>query len=486
MGMYAIKDTTLTALGDAIRDKVIGTSEYHYVSDEVIIPSSGATPIFEYNFKCSKIKLIVDISSDYTYSNHNQVIKYDTSSGTVAIPRQGEIGYVSNHYEAIIDGSYIRVYGYVITGCPKTVFTYQLIQLDENGEPYTYTPLEMVDVIQGLNILPNEALTITGDCAYRFAYDGSNWLIEKFGDKITTNNITNAEYMFYGNKYKGEIPFELNLATNAYIRNMFYNANISKAPVVNTTINKHLEFKGIFTSCSYLTEIPEWLIELLEYDFNLGTNNTVWAPWDGLFENCYSLREIPERVINTVYNPTATANYYTMAYSQPYSGCRALNKLVNLPCEKVSMTSNCFSGFFNQLSNATEITFALDENGNPQVAPWKSQTLDFTQYVGYQNSRYNLPTYFPNIDDYEVTDDATYQALKNEPDWWSANINYSRYNHDSAVNTINSLPDCSATGTNTIKFKGASGALTDGGAINTLTEEEIAVATAKGWTVSLV
>ena len=71
------------------------------------------------------------------------------------------------------------------------------------------------------------------------------------------------------------------------------------------------------------------------------------------------------------------------------------------------------------------------------------------------------------------------------------NINYSRYNHDSAVRTINSLPDTSAYltangGTNTIIFKGASGASTDGGAINTLTEEEIAVATAKGWTVSLV
>ena len=40
--------------------------------------------------------------------------------------------------------------------------------------------------------------------------------------------------------------------------------------------------------------------------------------------------------------------------------------------------------------------------------------------------------------------------------------------------------------TNTIKFRGEAGALTDGGAINTLTEEEIAVAAAKGWTVSIV
>jgi hypothetical protein len=90
-----------------------------------------------------------------------------------------------------------------------------------------------------------------------------------------------------------------------------------------------------------------------------------------------------------------------------------------------------------------------------------------------------------------VYDDLTYQALKDDPDWFTYKIAYSRYNHDSAVNTINSLPDTSAYlatagGTNTIKFRGEAGSATDGGAISTLTEEEIAVATAKGWTVTLV
>ena len=79
--------------------------------------------------------------------------------------------------------------------------------------------------------------------------------------------------------------------------------------------------------------------------------------------------------------------------------------------------------------------------------------------------------------------------MKNDPDSWSNSLDYSKYNHDSAVETINSLPDTSAYiatagGTNTIKFNGYSGAKTDGGAINTLTEEEIAVAAAKGWTVT--
>ena len=91
----------------------------------------------------------------------------------------------------------------------------------------------------------------------------------------------------------------------------------------------------------------------------------------------------------------------------------------------------------------------------------------------------------------KLKDDASYQALKDDPVSWTSDINYSRYNRISAIETINSLPDTSAYlatagGTNTIKFEGAQGAKTDGGAINTMTEEEIAVATAKGWTVSFV
>jgi hypothetical protein len=65
-------------------------------------------------------------------------------------------------------------------------------------------------------------------------------------------------------------------------------------------------------------------------------------------------------------------------------------------------------------------------------------------------------------------------------------ISVSRYNRNSAVNTINSLPNISLGSNNIVQFNGASGSSTDGGAINTMTEEEIAVAVAKGWTVSFV
>lgn len=69
---------------------------------------------------------------------------------------------------------------------------------------------------------------------------------------------------------------------------------------------------------------------------------------------------------------------------------------------------------------------------------------------------------------------------------------FSNYNHDSAVETINTLPDTSeylassGGGTNNIVFKKYSGACTDAGGTNDLTDAEIQVATDKGWTVTFV
>ena len=156
------------------------------------------------------------------------------------------------------------------------------------------------------------------------------------------------------------------------------------------------------------------------------------------------------------------------------------------------MTSNMFYDTFSSGYRLKDVIFATQDDGTPYTVNWKSQTIDLgVDYIGYAYDNSTILNYNSGITaDKEVIDNTTYQALKNDPDWWTKNVAYSRYNHNSAVNTINSLPDTSAFlatkgGTNTIKFKGAAGSATDGGAINTLTAEEIAVATAKGWTVSL-
>ena len=120
--------------------------------------------------------------------------------------------------------------------------------------------------------------------------------------------------------------------------------------------------------------------------------------------------------------------------------------------------------------------------------------LNLSSYVGWQSAGVREYEYSSGITrDKKVSDNESYQRLKDDPDWFTSDKNYSRYNHDSAVNTINSLPDTSAylaedgsRITNTIKFNGEAGSLTDGGAINTLTDSEIAIAASKGWTVAFV
>ena len=211
----------------------------------------------------------------------------------------------------------------------------------------------------------------------------------------------------------------------------------------------------------------------------------------GIFSNCYSLRSIP---IGLISHGNKYLYYMGSYFYDGFTSCFVLDELVNLPIlyTQATWTNNSFIYTFYDCNRLKNLTFAKQADGTPYTVRWSNQTIELDYGVGYSNIKANILKYNSGITaDKEVTDDATYQALKNDPDWFTTNVAYSRYNHDSAVATINSLPDtsaylASAGGTNTIKFKGDAGSATDGGAINTLTEEEIAVATAKGWTVTLV
>lgn len=168
----------------------------------------------------------------------------------------------------------------------------------------------------------------------------------------------------------------------------------------------------------------------------------------------------------------------------------------------------------NNFAFLTAFTLENNGSGEPYEQPDWSFTIDmsFTK-PGYSTYSYNsfaytekqyyngkTHPYTTNIfDKSSMTIEeaqARYNELKAKNKWYSQSSNqvtydgttrclaelFSRYNHDSAVETINSLPKVKSC---TLKFKKYSGALTDGGGINNLTEEEIAVATAKGWTISM-
>lgn len=347
----------------------------------------------------------------------------------------------------------------------------------------TYTPLEMVDAINSLEIPNIQPIKLTENCAYACAGPIGSAYINFYGDTITTYKVGISDYMF--NNYTNEtIPFEINYnisATSYKMNYMFSNCKyLRELPKVNGARPEGIEH--FFDGCQNLREIPEDFTDSWDWS---RINSYNYAGMSYIFNNCYSLRKIPANMLKNLYNTASSVSY--ILYNYGWNSCFVLDELIDIPIATTkAMGSNVFVYAFANCQRLKDLMFQMNEDGTPLIVSWKSQTIDLSNGVGYSNTIAVLNYNSGITADKEVTDDATYQALKNDPDWWSQKLDYSRYNRTSAVNTINSLPDCSAYGTNTIKFKGASGALTDGGAINTLTEEEIAVASAKGWTVTLL
>jgi hypothetical protein len=362
-----------------------------------------------------------------------------------------------------------------------------LLTLDE-----MVTEIAAIETGGGGGDLPEEALLITGECCYKFAYDGWNWFINKYGDKVTTKDIITPTYMFYFNPTLEYIPFEINV-TGVLMNQMFEkNYMLKEVPKVNTNFSKttgEVDLNGMFADCRCLREIPN------DFFWNLGDKDF----WDkqragkgnrqNIFKGCYSLRKLPD--ISMLISAETSAYSHLYYYISHYN--LALDENTNIPVdEDVEMTSDLFKYSFQYASRLKRMTFETNVDGTPKTAKWKSQTIKLDNYVGFIYTLYEDELVNNNSGITEATrvvTDADYQALKDNEDMWTSNRAYSRYNHDSAVETINSLPDtsaylASAGGTNTIQFQGDSGSKTDGGAINTMTAEEIAVAAAKGWTVT--
>lgn len=348
-------------------------------------------------------------------------------------------------------------------------------------------PAEINSISTGGGSAEIEPIVLRQNCPYYCAGPISSNFIKLFGSKITTKDLYDINHLFY-NSTLTNIPFELNMAggRDFQIANLFEGAKeLEILPIMNNFYPSNTQY--MFKNCFRLRTIPETVFNNWNYN-HLHDNS--WALIDSMFQNCYSLRNIPESFLKNIY--TKGDMTVCCLTNNGFLSCYCLDEIRGINFNPgVNIDSNVCRAAFWQCSRVKDIIFDCNEDGSPKTINIKSQTIDLVDHVGYTSSSKMILDYNSGITaDKEVKDDATYQALKNDPDWWTQNIAYSRYNHDSAVRTINSLPDASAYitangGTNTIKFKGAAGSKTDGGAINTLTEAEIAVATAKGWTVAL-
>ena len=196
-----------------------------------------------------------------------------------------------------------------------------------------------------------------------------------------------------------------------------------------------------------------------------------------------------------------------------FTQCFRLKEITNISClwvnEDFSTTRDyMLTGAFGKCTRCERLIFHTNEDGTPEVTPvdnteinltdrfgWDNYDIGDYDFVGSQdgNSTYGNPHNAIPYDN-RVYDINSYNAHKDDYYYWAYAPEWSRYNHDRAVETINSLPDtltgcrrvaslgADYTPNNTIYFKGACGS-GYGKAISDLTEAEIAVATAKGWRV---
>lgn len=331
-------------------------------------------------------------------------------------------------------------------------------------------------------------LTIGGDLSYWDNKGAWDWFITKYGNQITVdsnNKITKLGYAFRDSQLE-EIPiiFECNMPNdNNGISYMFDGATKLKTlPSITGVVTGMTA--NTFGECNNLSQIPASFFT--DYNFTTGY-------FYGMCNNCWCLRSIDTTFmeqLTTLYKSSLYANTFALAFNH----CEQLDEL-NIPIRDTTteMTVNMFYSAFNGMHRIKKLTFDA-----PNPVKWKNQVIDLTEYFGYSQTN---PTtgqpkhlkedgYNTTITQDKVMTASTMTSLIGDADAYPTTINTSRYNHTSAVQTLNSLPDTSAYlassgGTNTIKIRKNLGGLS-GSSTSDLTEEEIAVATAKGWTVSLV
>lgn len=329
--------------------------------------------------------------------------------------------------------------------------------------------------------IPDEAFNLKNKTSQLFNGGSWDWFLELCGPNLNFDGASNL-YKTFSRITLSEIPIKP-FKTGDGIINCQYTFQSSKklikAPKITGIIAEQVE--GMFHSCTSMIDAS-----YVEFVATKNGYTTVISSANEMFCGCTCLEKLPD--LTALSNTSLGWSSYAFTYLGFY-GCSSLPEAVNVPpAFYPSTTNDMYYLFLYNCYRLSRLVFA--DTG--RTCDCKSQTLDLSN-VGYAPSTLtSLPwsssstVACPYTSDTLVNNDDAYARLKNNEHWWTNKVEFSRYNKISAVETINSLPDYSTGRSNTIKFKGAAGSSTDGGAINTMTEEEIAVATAKGWTVTFV
>ena len=292
----------------------------------------------------------------------------------------------------------------------------------KNGSTDTYTSEEFAAAIESIVATGGgsddiEDILLTGSCSYACSGAVASSFIKTFGNKITTQGISDASNMFFSSTVES-IPFTLNFVTSNHVSmaNMFQNnLNLKTLPTILNTVQPNA-VGNIFMNCQRLRNIPEDYFDNWNFT-RLQTYN--YAGFASMFQNCYSLRNIPTKLLENMWGRQTTSSY--VPYNNAFYKCYVLDEIVGLGVQASNLTSNAFNGICGNCNRLKRFTFATNSDGTPKTANWKSQTIDLSHTsnpVGYTTDGTNITNYNSGITaDKKVKDDATYQALKNDPDW---------------------------------------------------------------------
>lgn len=290
----------------------------------------------------------------------------------------------------------------------------------------------------GSGELPFEVPYKMGTTAqYAFAFNNHRWLYENY--PLYLSDTTVLSYMFYNSSDTEKIP-DMDTSKAIKMSSMFDGCNNLKSiPKIDTS--NATDIDNIFYGCYLITEVPELDISKAK-------------SLKGMFQHCYSLKSIPRSILDNCFKPELT--HYYQFYYFGFCYCYRLTELLDLDIKAgYTSTNNLFFYTFDYCSSLRRLTFKTNEDNTPIVTSMSGQTIDLTKYVGYFSNSSTAQKYAGDID-------------------WTTSASKSFYNRDSMLETIKSLPIVTNC---TIKFKREQGQL--------LTEDEIAIATSKGWTVTL-
>lgn len=365
----------------------------------------------------------------------------------------------------------------------------------KNGSTAVYKPGEMAAAITNLPTGggDTETITFSRDISFLFASDGGSVLYEAMKNKnLVFTNIHYGRSVFYGMSTNDTItPFVIHLLQGVYrtqgnvdFRGFYEGSSIVSNIVIDPPIEgaSGEEFKGFFMG-SRLKNID---LSCIDTNYPIFGQNGARS----LFSESGYLRSI-----NFTNSPQRYFAGNSTQYQSTFYHCFDLDSLEDL---YTTRQTNFFNAFDN-CSHLAKLTFKTVSTSNAKY-PYYSSDIDLSTVgyytnvsKGYEESDSSLhygnkPLFKKSLvrqnATKEITNATTYAKLKNDPDAWTTNVAYSRYNKTSAKETLTSLPYINEA--HTIKFNGEAGSATDGGAIKNLTSSEIAAATAKKWTVAFV